>query len=259
MEVISRFFCFLALGAFLILSSCAQKKDIVYYQNIDQFSREGSSVTFEPKLQPDDLLMIVVSAENPEVAIPFNLYAVTMQNNTETAASQPRLQTYLVDSNGEISFPVIGAIKLGGLTRSEAMTKLKGLLSDYIKNPSVNMRILNYKVTVQGEVTRPGTYPVQSERITLPEALSLAGDLTVYGKRSNILIIRETEGKVTTTRIDLTKPEFFNSQFYYLKQNDVVYVEPNKTKVNSSVIGPNITVAISAISLLITIIALTTR
>ena len=139
------------------------------------------------------------------------------------------------------------------------MAKLKGLLSAYIKNPTVNMRILNYKVTVQGEVNRPGTYPVQSERITLPEALSLAGDLTVYGKRSNILIIRETEGKVTTTRIDLTKPEFFNSQYYYLKQNDVVYVEPNKTKVNSSVIGPNITVAISAISLLITIVALTTR
>jgi len=259
MNIFPRFFCLLSVITVLFLSSCAQKKDIVYYQNIDQFATGTASASFEPKLQPDDLLMIVVSAENPEVAAPFNLYAVTIQSNLETAGNQPRLQTYLVDSKGEISFPVIGNIKLGGLTRSEAMVKLKELLGVYIKNPTVNMRILNYKITIQGEVTRPGTYPIQSERITLLEAVSMAGDLTVYGKRNNILVLREMDGKVTSTRVDLTNSNFINSPFYYLKQNDVVYVEPNKTKVNSSVIGPNITVAISAISLLITIIALTTR
>jgi polysaccharide export outer membrane protein len=136
---------------------------------------------------------------------------------------------------------------------------LEDSIKEYIKNPSVNLRILNYKFSVIGEVNNPGTFKIESERVTLLEALSQASDLTIYGKRSNILIIREINGKKEYNRVDITKADFINSPFYYLVQNDVIVVEPNKTKVNSSVIGPNITVTISALSLLTTILLIITR
>ncbi|WP_277012833.1 polysaccharide biosynthesis/export family protein [Flavobacterium lindanitolerans] len=246
------------LLSFLIFS-CASRKNVAYYQNIDQLPNLENSSSYETKLQPDDLLMIVVMAENPEVAAPFNLPSVIMQSNTEIETQQLRMNSYLIDNNGFIQFPIIGAIKLGGLTRTEAVAKMNHELSKYITKPSVNLRILNFKITVQGEVTQPGVHNVTSERITLTEALSLSGDLTVYGKRENILIIREKDGKKQAARVDITKADFLNSPYYYLSQNDVVYVEPNKTKVNASVVGPNTAIVLSGVSLLVTIIALTVR
>ncbi|THD31531.1 polysaccharide biosynthesis/export family protein [uncultured Flavobacterium sp.] len=243
----------------LFIFSCASRKNVAYYQNIDQLPDLENSSSYETKLQPDDLLMIVVMAENPEVAAPFNLPSVIMQSNTEIEIQQMRMNSYLIDNNGFIQFPIIGAIKLGGLTRTEAVAKMNQELSKYITKPSVNLRILNFKITVQGEVTQPGVHNITSERITLTEALSLSGDLTVYGKRENILIIREKDGKKQATRVDITKADFLNSPYYYLSQNDVVYVEPNKTKVNASVVGPNTAIVLSAVSLLVTIIALTVR
>lgn len=243
----------------LFIFSCASRKNVAYYQDIDQLSNLENSSSYETKLQPDDLLMIVVMAENPEVAAPFNLPSVIMQSNTEFENQQLRMNSYLIDNNGFIQFPIIGSIKLGGLTRTEAVSKMNQELSKYIAKPAVNLRILNFKITVQGEVTQPGVHNITSERITLTEALSLSGDLTVYGKRENILIIREKDGKKQAARVDITKADFLNSPYYYLSQNDVVYVEPNKTKVNSSVVGPNATIVISAVSLLVTIIALTVR
>lgn len=243
----------------LFIFSCASRKNVTYYQNIDQLPDLENSSSYETKLQPDDLLMIVVMAENPEVAAPFNLPSVIMQSNTEIEIQQMRMNSYLIDNNGFIQFPIIGAIKLGGLTRTEAVAKMNQELSKYITKPSVNLRILNFKITVQGEVTQPGVHNITSERITLTEALSLSGDLTVYGKRENILIIREKDGKKQATRVDITKADFLNSPYYYLSQNDVVYVEPNKTKVNASVVGPNTAIVLSAVSLLVTIIALTVR
>ncbi|MCY1481423.1 Polysaccharide biosynthesis/export protein [compost metagenome] len=243
----------------LFAVSCASRKEVAYYQNIDQLQNLENSASYETRLQPDDLLMIVVMAENSEVAVPFNLPSVVMQSNTEFETQQLRINSYLIDSNGFIQFPIIGSIKLGGLTRTEAVSKMNKELSKYITNPSVNLRILNFKITVQGEVTQPGVHNITSERITLAEALSLSGDLTVYGKRDNILIIREKDGKKQATRVDITKADFLNSPYYYLSQNDIVYVEPNKTKVNSSVVGPNTSIVISAVSLIVTIIALTVR
>jgi polysaccharide export outer membrane protein len=134
-------------------------------------------------------------------------------------------------------------------------TKLKA----YFTEPSVNLRILNYKITVQGEVARPGTFTSATERITLPEALSMAGDLTIFAKRDNILIIREIDGKKESHFVDITKADFINSPFYYLSQNDLIYVEPNKTRMNSSAVGPNISIILSSVSLLITIVALLIR
>lgn len=244
-----------------ILSSCASREKIIYLQNISETNNE-KIIKYEARLQPDDLLMILVSAPDPEAAIPFNLPAVGVlgaNNSLDNANPQMRYQSYLINNDGNIQFPVIGDLKLGGLTRSEALLKLNTELKKYINNPIVNMRILNYKISVAGEVVRPGTYEIVSERITLLEAISKAGDLTIYGNRNNVLIVREVDGKKTHNFVDITKADFINSPFYYLTQNDAVYIQPNKTRINSSVIGPNTSVIISSVSLVITLIALLVR
>lgn len=226
-------------------------------QNIDQTKSYDSSTLYEPKLQPDDLLSIIVSAENPELTVPFNLPQI--QGNYEINNNQNGIKTYLIDNYGFIEFPVIGKMKLGGLTRTEATEKLVKAVSEYIKDPIVNLRILNFKVSVLGEVVKPSSFTLASERITLLEAISLAGDLTIHGKRDNILIIREADGKKTYNRIDITQADFLNSPFYYLAQNDVVVVEPNKTRINASAVGPNVTATISAVSVLVTLLVVLLR
>jgi polysaccharide export outer membrane protein len=241
----------------LFLFSCASRKDIVYYQDLDGSSSNIKSNSYEIKIQPDDLLMIIVSAEDPEIALPFNLTTNFVVNTSRPdLVGQQSSQLYLVDSNGFIEFPVLGKLKVGGLSRSEVLKLLKEKISVYIKNPIINLRIMNFKVSVQGEVSLPGTYNISSERITLIEALTMAKDLTIYGKRNNILVIREIDGVKSYNRVDITKSDFINSPFYYLAQNDVVYVEPNKNKINGAAIGPNTGVIISISSLLITLITL---
>lgn len=238
---------------------------MAYYQDIQNLS-SSEKTSYGPVLQPDDLLMIFISAPDPEVAAPFNLSTISLAGNTssglsnvENSGGQIRYQTYLIDNNGLIQFPIIGNIKLGGLSREMALETIKTSLKKYIQDPIVNLRILNYKVTVQGEVVRPGTFNILTERITLPEAISMAGDMTIYGKRDNVLIIREIDGKKTHNFVDMTKSDFISSPYYYLSQNDLVVVEPNKTRINSSVVGPNVSVIISSISLLITVVALLVR
>jgi polysaccharide export outer membrane protein len=244
----------------LLSASCNSKKEVVYLQQSSGVQKENNTSSYEPVLQADDVLLIVISAENPEVAAPYNLNYLSALQGTQMAATNPLgLQSYLIDKEGNVDFPLLGKMKLAGLTRIEAIQKIKSELENHIKYPSVNLRILNFKVSVIGEVNRPGSFPVLSERITLLEALSLAGDLTIYGSRNSILIIREKEGVKTIEKVDITKRDFINSPYYYLCQNDQIYVEPNKTKVNSSVVGPNITVALSALSILVTILALTIK
>jgi polysaccharide export outer membrane protein len=150
----------------------------------------------------------------------------------------------------------LGKLQVGGLSRSELMRLLETKISKYIKNPIINIRLMNFKVSVQGEVTMPGTYPISSDRITLIEAISMAKDLTIYGRRDNVLIIRETNGVKSYNRVDITKADFIHSPFYYLAQNDVVYVEPSKTRINGAAVGANTGVIISVTSLLITVITL---
>jgi polysaccharide export outer membrane protein len=241
----------------LLLFSCASRKDIVYYQDIDGVAFKEKSNSYEIKIQPDDLLMIIVSAEDPEIAAPFNLKSYTSINpNKQDVAGSQATQLYLVDASGFIDFPILGRLKVSGMARSQLVQLLQDKISVFIKNPIINLRIMNFKVSVQGEVTVPGTYTIASERITLIEALSMAKDLTIYGKRDNILIIREIDGIKTYNRVDISKSDFINSPFYYLSQNDVVYVEPNKNKINGSAVGPNTGVIISITSLLITLITL---
>jgi polysaccharide export outer membrane protein len=237
----------------LILFSCASKKDIVYYQNIDSLSSQGKQNQFEIKIQPDDLLMIVVSAEDHESAIPFNFS--NNSNGSGGTGSNLFQSYYLVDVAGNIDFPILGKFKVSGLSKSEVVVLFKEKLAKYIKNPIINLRIMNFKVSLQGEVNAPGTFTIASERITLIEALSLARDLTIYGKRDNILIIREIDGVKSYNRVDITKADFMNSPFYYLAQNDVVYVEPNRNRVNASAVSPNTGMIISITSMLITVIS----
>jgi polysaccharide export outer membrane protein len=242
----------------LFLFSCASRKDVVYYQDIDGVTPQGKSNSYEIKIQPDDLLMIIVSAEDPEIAMPFNLASISIQSpgKLDAPTGQQTMQLYLVDANGTIDFPILGKLKISGLTRSEVLSMLQEKIAMYIKKPIINLRVMNFKVSVQGEVNVPGTFPVASDRITLIEALTMAKDLTIYGKRDNILIIREIDGVKSYNRVDITKAEFIHSPFYYLAQNDVVYVEPNKTKINGAAIGPNTGVIISITSILITLITL---
>jgi len=239
----------------VLLTSCASREKIAYYQGID--NTEIVNKKFETKIKTDDLLMILVSAQDPLAVQPFNLTTnLSVDPTNQAGGGQMQQQLYLVDDKGYIDFPTLGKIEVGNKSKEQIVQDLQTKISKYVKNPIVNLRIMNYKVTVQGEVKMPGVHRVTSERITLPEALSLSGDLTTYGKRDNIVILREENGEIKSHRVDLTKADFINSDFYYLKQNDVVYVEPNKVAVNSSAVGPNISIYLSAISLLLTTVAI---
>lgn len=252
----------LALGIVLfILNSCASRDKIRYYKGIEE-AAYADSISYNPVLKQDDLLSIIVSSPSAEATANFNVASFGVGNTGSApgaTVAQPVYLSYLVDNQGKIDFPVLGKLTVGGLTRSQAMSMIKTKLKDYIKDPFVTMRILNFKVSVTGEVARPGSFPVATERVTLPEALAMAGDLTIYGKRDNILIIRETDGKKTYNFVDISKADFINSPFYYLAQNDMVYVEPNKTRMNAAAIGPNIGVILTSVSLLLAIYSIFTR
>lgn len=242
------------LTIIIILNSCGTRQDIVYFQNIDNAGISNTLYNYDPAIRPDDMLTISVTALDQDAARPFNLFSSRF--SIAEGQSREEQQTYLVDSNGEIDFPVLGKIKLGGLNRLQSTELIKNMLKDYIKDPIVNIRIKNFKITVLGEVNRPGSFNIPNERITILEALGLAGDLTIQGLRNNVLVIREIEGKRETSRVDLTSQELFNSSFYYLIQNDVIYVEPNNSRVKSSTVGPNTGEMLRVISTLVTVAAL---
>ncbi len=242
----------------ILFFSCASRKDIVYYQNINELSLKEKLNSYEIKIKPDDLLFIIVSADDTEAAEQFNLNSIKLAipGRLDLSQGQQINQLYLVNEAGYINFPVLGKMKVSGLTRSELLKVLEEKTGVYIKDPIINLRINNFKVSVLGEVNAPGTYNIGSERITLIEALAMAKDLTIHGIRNNILIIREIDGIKSYNRVDITKADFINSSFYYLGQNDVIYVEPNRNKINGAAVGPNTSVIISATSILITLITL---
>ena len=169
------------------------------------------------------------------------------------------MQTYLVDASGNIEFPVLGTVKLGGLTRSEANQVLKERLSEYIKDPIVNIRLANFTITILGEVNRPGTFTIQDERVSVSEALGLAGDLTIYGKRDNILLIREINGEKRYAKLDMTSVNIVSSANYYLTQNDVLYVEPNNARLRQSNFTENNSLIVSIVGIAATVAAILIR
>ena len=240
-----------------LLSSCASKDDVVYFNGMSSADNSIGLDSYSPTYHVDDELVIIVNALDAEAARPFNKSSVSVSLDITDARGRERLQTYRIDPDGNVNFPVLGMIKVAGLNRTQATKMLQEKLSDYIKNPIVDIETVNYRITVLGEVARPGTYTAVNERITLVEAISLAGDMTIYGERENVLVIQDYDGKKTYTRVNLKSNDLFNSPVYYLSQNDVVYVEPNKTRAKGSAIGAQTGVLLSAFGLLISVAALT--
>lgn len=241
----------------LFISSCGSRKNIVYFQ--DEPLEEGVLVAQPKELiyKTDDILTINVSALDPETVRPFNLtVAGSNANNLVGLQGNQQLQTYLIDYDGNIDFPVLGKIRAAGLTRPELTQLLTDKITDYVKDPIVNVRLSNFTITIIGEVARPGSFTIQDERITLLEALGLANDLTIYGEREDVLVIREVEGKKKFSKVDLRSINMLNSPVYYLQQNDVIYVAPNGARVRSSTFNQNNIVLLSAISTITTVAAL---
>jgi len=212
-----------------------------------------------PKIQPSDILTIVVTAADPKVTAPFNpvnsMGTASISQQTDLALRP----TYTVDSEGYVFLPILGKVHLAGMTRIEAIDKIRTELIQYIKDPGVNINFNNFRISVLGEVARPGSFILPTERVTILEALGMAGDLTIRGVRQNVMLIREVNGQKTVNRLDLTKRNVLNSPYYYLAQNDVIYVEPNKAQINNSKLGSNTNVIISIAGLLITVISVLTR
>lgn len=215
------------------ISSCASR-NLVYLSDLPPGSNFEAKIAnyTQPKIQPDDLLNITVSSLNAESNVLFNnVILPTSATAGGTIASKVN-EGYLVDKSGAINFPVIGKIVLAGLTKEQAIEKMTNEIKVHVKNPIVNVRFINFKVTVIGEVHSPSTFVVATEKINVLEALGLAGDMTEFGKRENVLIIREQDGVRRTARINLNNKDVLNSPFFYLQQNDIIYVEPdNRTKV----------------------------
>ncbi len=248
----------------IMLASCANVKDIAYFQDkaIDhpeEIDKHGGIV-----IQPKDMISIVVSSRNPELSTMFNLPVVSYQAGSEivTSAAQQRLMGYVVDNDGYIDFPVLGEINVGGMTRWELSEYIKNTLLEkgYLNDAVVTVEFMNFKVSVLGEVNKPGTYTIEGDKVTVLQALSLAGDLTIFGKRNNVTVIREMDGERIFYNVDLCSVDMFKSPAYNLLQNDIVYVEPSKIKARQSTLddkGLRMTsIMISSGSLLVSVATL---
>jgi polysaccharide biosynthesis/export protein len=254
-----RYFLPLLIFLMLIITSCASKKDILYLQDYERIATMTTG-NFEPLvIRPNDILLINVASFDMEAAAPFNLVQPARSLTQGRATSGRDAQGFIVNADGTIEFPVLGTIMAGGKTRQELVNHLKDEISVYLKDPIINIEITNYKITVLGEVNSPGTFSVRDERVTLLEALGYAGDLNIYGKRDNILVLREENGVRSYSVVDITNTNFVQSPFYYLRQNDVVYVQPNSPQIQASAYNRNSSIYLSIVSLIITLTVLITR
>lgn len=245
----------------MTLGSCGSSKQIAYFQNADSLNYAASKGLFDAKIMPKDLLTITVSTTDPKAATPFNLSVTNTLNATgylSTGAGS--LQTYLVDNDGFINFPVVGQLKVGGMTKRQCENYIRDKILPYMsktENPIVTVKMASFKVTVAGEVKAPGVFNVDQEKISVIEALARAGDLTIYGKRGNVLLIREdATGEKSVHRLNLNDANLINSPYYYLQQNDYLYVEPNSVQAKNSAIGSSTTIWISVVSILTSVVSL---
>jgi len=251
-------FIFILTGI-LLLNSCAQKKDLIYFQ-FDEIDQEKVTNNYQLTFKPDDLVQIIVSTKDLISAQPFNLPIATTSATSISAQGNPILQSYLIDVNGNIEFPVLGKLKIGGLTRTQAIDMLKQKLSPaYLTDPVINMLITNFKVTVIGDVTFPKLITVQNERISILDAIGMVGDLSISGNRKNVMVIREENNMKKKYTIDLTSNTCITSPVYYLRQNDVVYVEQNNAKVQDAAYTRTTGLFISLASVFISLLTILTR
>lgn len=222
----------LVIVVYLLMSSCVGRKDVDYFQLNDESGR-GSDTTdvlkvFEPKIQTNDILGIHVASINAEAASFFN------PSERSDASGGNDLTSYLVDLNGEIEMPLVGKVKVAGLSTREIRETLRGKLEKYLQSPTVRVYLESYKVTILGEVRVPGVYNVRNEKLSLTDAVGLAGDLTIYGDRKSVMVIREQDGKKVFTKLDLTTRDLFKSELYYLRPGDIVYIPSGKGRIASA-------------------------
>jgi polysaccharide export outer membrane protein len=248
------------LISLLLLSSCSTYKKVVYFQDADEPPQILKANSYTPIFKSDDLVSILILSENPKDADPYNLpvyYSTLSKSNNGYYNGVPSTGGYLIDSLGNVELPIIGKVKIVGLNRMEAVDLIVNKLEPYLVKPSVQISILNFKVTVLGDVRSAGTFKIPNERITILEAIGLAGDLNITGNRKNVIVVRNEEGIEKSYRIDLTSKRIFNSPVYYLNQNDVVYVEPNGAKrLNSTRSFKLASIIVSASSVALTLTVL---
>ena len=251
---------FTALLAIALLSSCVNSKQLVYFQDLTSRVDSARLETYAAPVRPGDVLSIQVSSLSPEASSFFNPYAMQAIGGqpvqTSATTPLPAATGYLVASDGTITLPLVGAVAVAGKTNVQVADQLRTNLKTYLKEPTVSVRNQNFRITVLGEVARPSLFNISNEQITLPEALGLAGDLTIYGRRENVLVVREENGQRTYARLDLTKRDVFRSPYYHLHPNDVIYVEPGKARVASTdrlyQIVPIVLSALSFIAIIVT-------
>ncbi|MDX1463399.1 MAG: polysaccharide biosynthesis/export family protein [Marinirhabdus sp.] len=245
-------FCLLIIV--LGLTSCATKKEIIYFQNAEELNQKEAAQYFEPQIIANDILYISVSALSEEVLQPYKRNLGERSTNVDE-----QLRGYLVATDGTIQYPGLGKVMVAGKTRKEAIEILTEKLSAYVKDIVVDVRIINFKITVLGEVSRPGVYTIKDERVTLPQAIGLAGDFTLDGNREQVVIIRQVEGAQQVARIDFTQTDLFSSPYYFLKQNDVVYVEPSLKGVKKSGFIPDVPALLSLVTIVLSAVIIISR
>lgn len=225
----------------LLLTSCVNTKKVVYFNNVQDTTFYSGNVESQNPIEPNDILSITVSSLNAEASAAFNLQSNYVSRATTVTGSNNESGGYLVNPDGTVDMPILGSIKAAGLTKSQLKQNITNLIlsKKLLVDPIVDIRYLNFEVTVLGEVAKPTVITVPNEKISFLKAIGLAGDLTIYAKRDNVLLIREENGKKVTRHIDLNSSNFFNSPYYFLKPNDVIYVEPNKQKAATANRNPN--------------------
>jgi len=242
-----------------ILSSCTAYKNVPYLQNAASFTStvEGSKL-YDATIMPKDLLTIIVNCEDPQLAVPFNFTAATSTTLARTSSiSTPTIQSYLVDNDGNVAFPILGKLHVAGYTKRSCESMLKEKLKKYISDPWVTVRMANFKVTVIGEVNQPHTFTSPNEKLNIFEALAMSGDMTIYGTRNNVKLIRTSaEGKKIIVKLNLNNANIINSPYYNLQQNDIIYVQPNKTKARNADVGTVTSLWISITGTLISLASL---
>lgn len=252
---------FLPIGCILLISilftSCANTKKIVYFNNVPDKTFSSENTEKQTPIRANDILSITVSSLNAEASAAFNLQSSNIGRATTVTGSNTESGGYLVNTDGNIDMPMLGTIKAAGFTKNQLKENIVNLIlaKKLLVDPIVDIRYLNFEVTVLGEVAHPTVITVPNEKISMLKAIGLAGDLTIYGKRDNVLLIREENGEKITRHIDLNSSDFFNSPYYYLQPNDVIYVEPNKQKAISAVRNQQLLpIIISALSVVAIVI-----
>ena len=259
MKINSTFF---ALVFSFLMAGCSSYKNVPYLQNPEIVNSISEQLPlYDARIMPKDLLSITVNTTDPQAAAPFNLTMQTAVNvalGDAATTTQPTLQQYLVNNDGEITMPVIGKVKVVGMTKNQAEEIIRVRLEPYLKEePIVTVRMSNYKISVLGEVAKPGSFTINNEKVNVLEALAMAGDLTIYGLRDNVKLIREdAQGKREIITLNLNNAELVTCPYFYLKQNDILYVTPNETKAKNSDIGNSTTLWFSATSILVSIASL---